>query len=64
VGLPTDTQTELLVQHAGDVRGRFLLTASTRVARPSLDQRRVAIALADQAGAALSPTPNHHSAET
>lgn len=64
VGLPTDTQTELLVQHAGDVRGRFLLTASTRVARPSLDQRRVGVALADQAGAALSPTPNHHSAET
>lgn len=53
-GLPTDSEIELPIQHDGIVRGRFLLTASTRIARPSPDQRQVAIALADQTGAALA----------
>jgi hypothetical protein len=53
-GLPTDSQIELPVQHGGEVHGRFLLTASTRTARPSLNQRQVAVALADQVGAALA----------
>ncbi len=53
-GLPTDIEIKLLIQHDGDVYGLFLLTASTRIVRPSLDQRRVAVALADQAGAALA----------
>ena len=53
-GLPTNAEIELLVQHAGTVRGRFLLIAAARIARPDLDQRLVAVALADQVGAALS----------
>jgi hypothetical protein len=53
-GLPTDSEIELPVQHGGEVHGRFLLTASTRTARPSLNQRQVAVALADQVGAALA----------
>lgn len=51
-GLPTDTEIELPVQSGGVVTGRYLLTASTRISRPSLEQRQVAIAVADQVGAA------------
>ncbi|HET6295511.1 MAG TPA: DUF4118 domain-containing protein [Kribbella sp.] len=53
-GLPTNSEIELLVQHAGIAKGRFLLTAATRIARPDLEQRLVAVALADQVGAALA----------
>jgi K+-sensing histidine kinase KdpD len=53
-GLPTDTEIELVVQHAGVVSGRFLLTAASRISRPDLEQRLVAVALADQVGAALA----------
>jgi hypothetical protein len=53
-GLPTDAEIELVVQHAGVVRGRFLLTAASRIARPDVEQRLVAVALADQVGAALA----------
>jgi K+-sensing histidine kinase KdpD len=52
-GLPTNAEIELSVQHAGEIVGRFLLTAATRIARPDLEQRLVAVALADQVGAAL-----------
>jgi K+-sensing histidine kinase KdpD len=61
-GLPTNAEIELAVQHAGETRGHFLLTAATRVARPDLEQRLVAVALADQVGAALTtqePTRPH-----
>ncbi|WP_133782924.1 DUF4118 domain-containing protein [Kribbella sp. VKM Ac-2571] len=53
-GLPTNAEIELTVQHAGEPRGRFLLTAASRIARPDLEQRLVAVALADQVGAALA----------
>jgi K+-sensing histidine kinase KdpD len=53
-GLPTDCEIELRTQHDGITRGRFLLVASTHVARPSVAQRQVAVALADQVGAALA----------
>ncbi|WP_165556094.1 DUF4118 domain-containing protein [Kribbella pittospori] len=53
-GLPTDCEIELRVHHNGITWGRFLIVASTRVALPSLAQRRVAVALADQVGAALA----------
>jgi K+-sensing histidine kinase KdpD len=58
-GLPTDTEIALEVRSGGVVHGRFLLTATSRVVRASLEQRRVAVALANQVGAALatSPTP-------
>jgi hypothetical protein len=54
-GLPTDSEIELRVQHAGITHGRFLLIASTRIARPSISQRRVAVTLTDQVGAAIGP---------
>ena len=38
-GLPANAEIELAVQHAGEVRGRFLLTAAARIARPDLEQR-------------------------
>ncbi len=62
-GLPATT--ELLVENHGVLRGRFLLTAEPG-ARPSVEQRLVAVAFADQVGAALGadgpvrtgPTPD------
>jgi K+-sensing histidine kinase KdpD len=51
VGLPAET--ELLVENHGILQGRFLMTAETG-ARPSLEQRLVAVAFADQVGAALA----------
>jgi K+-sensing histidine kinase KdpD len=53
-GLPTNAEIALSVQHAGIIRGRFLLIAAARLTRPDLEQRLVAVALADQVGAALS----------
>jgi hypothetical protein len=53
-GLPVDDEIELLIESGGVVRGRFLLTAATAVSRPDLERRIVAVALAQQAGAALS----------
>lgn len=53
-GLPTDDVTALPVQVAGHRVGTYLLTAATRVRRPSREQLRVAVLLADQAGAALT----------
>jgi K+-sensing histidine kinase KdpD len=52
-GLPYDTDIELLVESGGAFQGRFLMRASPG-ARPTLEQRLVAIAFADQAGAALA----------
>jgi K+-sensing histidine kinase KdpD len=52
-GLPTQTDTELLVESGGILRGRFLFTP-TPESHPSLEQRLVAVALADQIGAALA----------
>jgi GAF domain-containing protein len=53
-GLPVDDETVLPVRHNGRVVGQFLLTAATRVVRPSPDQLRVAVLLADQVGSALT----------
>jgi K+-sensing histidine kinase KdpD len=53
-GLPTDSELRLLVRNAGVTHGEFLLTASTHVARPTIEQRKVACLLADQVGAALA----------
>jgi K+-sensing histidine kinase KdpD len=52
-GLPTGTDVELLVESGGVFQGRFLMTPSPG-ARPILEQRLLAVALADQAGAALA----------
>ncbi len=51
-GLPTDGEIALVVSHGGAAVGRFMLTASTRVARPSTEQRKVAVLLADQVATA------------
>jgi hypothetical protein len=51
-GLPAG-DTELLVENRGVLQGRFLLTPLPG-ARPALEQRQLAIALADQVGAALA----------
>jgi K+-sensing histidine kinase KdpD len=53
-GLPTDSELRLAVRNAGVTHGEFRLTASTHVARPTIEQRRVACLLADQVGAALA----------
>jgi hypothetical protein len=51
--LPDDTGIELLVENGGVLQGRFLMRADPD-ARPTLERRLVAIALADQVGAALT----------
>jgi K+-sensing histidine kinase KdpD len=53
-GLPTDERIGLVVRQGGVVHGQFVLTAATRVVRPSVEQLRVAVLLADQVGAALT----------
>jgi K+-sensing histidine kinase KdpD len=52
-GFPPGTDTELLVEAGGVFQGRFLMTPSPG-ARPALEQRLLAVALADQVGAALA----------
>ena len=52
-GLPVDAPVFLPSGAGGEVRGHFVLTAATHVARPSVDQRRVAALLADQVAAWL-----------
>jgi K+-sensing histidine kinase KdpD len=52
-GFPAGTDTELLVEGGGVFQGRFLMTPAPG-ARPTLEQRLLAIALADQVGAALA----------
>ena len=53
-GLPTHEVFGLIVRQGGAIHGQFVLTAATRVARPSVEQLRVAVLLADQVGAALT----------
>ena len=53
-GLPATT--ELLVENHGVLQGRYLLSAEPG-SRPTLEQRLVAVAFADQVGAALAASP-------
>ena len=53
-GLPIDEPIGLIVRQGGSYHGQFVLTAATRVVRPSVEQLRVAVLLADQVGAALT----------
>ena len=55
-GLPTDSKIALMVQSGGVTYGHLQLTAATRVVRPSQEQLRVAVTLANQLGAALAIT--------
>ncbi len=52
-GLPAHADVELLAEAGGMLRGRFLMTALPG-AHPTLEQRLVAVALADQVAAALA----------
>ncbi len=52
-GFPPGTDTELLVESGGVLQGRFLMTPLPG-ARPTLEQRLLAAAFADQVGAALA----------
>jgi K+-sensing histidine kinase KdpD len=52
-GLPGDTGIELLVENGGVLQGRYLMMPYPS-SRPTLEQRLVAVAFADQVGAALA----------
>jgi K+-sensing histidine kinase KdpD len=52
-GFPSGSDTELLVESGGLLQGRILMTPAPG-ARPTLEQRLLAVALADQVGAALA----------
>jgi len=52
-GFPASYDTELLVESGGMFQGRFLMTRLPG-GRPTLEQRLLAVALADQVGAALA----------
>ena len=52
-GFPVDTDVELLVEGGGIFQGRFLMTPAPG-ARPTLERRLLAIAFADQVGAAMA----------
>jgi len=53
-GLPSLEEIVLPAQHHGAVHGLFLITAATEVTRPPLEQRQVAVLLANQVGAAYA----------
>jgi len=57
-GLPTMDEILLPARHHGVALGTFLVTAATRIARPTLEQREVAVLLADQVGAELASRPS------
>ena len=49
-GLPTDDEIALEVARAGMPVGHFLINTAANITRPTLEQRRVAVLLADQVG--------------
>ncbi len=51
-GLPTLGEVVLPVRRNGHVAGVFIVVAATQIVRPTLEQRQVAVLLADQVGAA------------
>lgn len=57
-GLPSMEETVLPTQHHGITYGWFLITAATQIARPTLEQRRVAVLLANQVGASYATAPH------
>jgi K+-sensing histidine kinase KdpD len=56
-GLPSDEQVAIAVRRGANVLGHFVVTASTRVVRPSRQQLQVAALLADQVVPALEAAP-------
>jgi hypothetical protein len=57
-GLPTDDEIALVITRADVTLGHYLLTSAAHVARPTLEQRKVAVLLADQVGSVLTH-PTH-----
>lgn len=55
-GLPTLDEIELPVTAGGAALGRFLLTSTSAIRHPDLEQRQVAVTLAEQVGGALAGT--------
>ena len=53
-GLPTDDNIALPVARADVTLGHFLITAASDIARPTMEQRKVAVLLADQVGSVLT----------
>jgi GAF domain-containing protein len=53
-GLPTDEEILLPVRSGGRTVGGFVLTTASRVRRPSPEQLRVAVLLADQVALVVS----------
>ena len=56
-GLPTEDEILLPIRSRGQTRGGFVLTTATRVRRPTPEQLRVAVLLADQVGSVLAEPP-------
>ena len=53
-GLPFDEEIAVVVRRGPRVLGHFVITAATRIVRPSRQQLRVAVLLADQVAPALA----------
>jgi K+-sensing histidine kinase KdpD len=53
-GLPTHDITEIVVENHGRLLGRFELVSASRVVWTTLEQRLVAVTLAEQVGSALA----------
>jgi K+-sensing histidine kinase KdpD len=53
-GLPTEEEILLPVRNAGQTVGGFVLTTASRIRRPTPEQLRVAVLLADQVGTVLT----------
>lgn len=53
-GLPTDDLIALEVSHDNQKLGQLTMSSAVRVVRPTLQQRRIAVLLADQLGTALA----------
>ena len=53
-GLPTDGETALPVSRGEVILGHFWLNAADAIARPSPEQLKVAVLLADQVAAVLA----------
>jgi K+-sensing histidine kinase KdpD len=53
-GLPTNDVTDIVVTNQDRTLGHFEMVCASRVVWPTLEQRRVAVTLAEQAGTALA----------
>ncbi len=59
-GFPIHDVTEIVVESRGRILGRFQLVCASRVVWPTLEQRLVAVTLAEQVGTALASDGTTH----